>query len=399
MATKRVRLTDPRRASRGRRAVEDPSIPYPGTVNQPDRTFKRRDQYNIDWETVNHPYPDMRTEWKNNPRDEIGFGIPDASGPTVASVKVAASKAVRMAVLLLGEKVADDVIEDQARDLMAIGPDAMDRSLERFVESQELYVAEDKEDDKEEDGKEASAALADKNSAVPAAIAEPKKAEDDDDDEERREAAIRAKVDEIRTERAAAAQAEEEAIVAEATARLDAEDKKDDGESKGDESKSDLDYEGDKKAADDGESKGDESKSDLDYEGDKKAADDEDDDDDEDGKEASAPAPAPEAIQIVEELAPAPLTGPNEMDIELTSASSMDDIEPDPEADARLAQCFEDESIPKEGAEAVEAQPRVAKTGIKELGGQPRAMTAGQGDAPNLSQIWETAPDLTSLFR
>ena len=29
---------------RERRAVED-GTPYPGTVNQPDRKFKRRDQY------------------------------------------------------------------------------------------------------------------------------------------------------------------------------------------------------------------------------------------------------------------------------------------------------------------------------------------------------------------
>ena len=58
-----------------RTAVED-SIPYPGTVNQPDRKFKKRDQYDIDWETINHPYPDMRTECEGCCEQVRSFGSP-----------------------------------------------------------------------------------------------------------------------------------------------------------------------------------------------------------------------------------------------------------------------------------------------------------------------------------
>jgi hypothetical protein len=421
----RVRLTDPRRASRDRSAVED-NTPYPGTVNQPERQFKKRDQYDIDWETINHPYPDMRTEWKNDSRDEIGFGIPEANGPTVASVRVAASKAVRAAVLMLGEKVTDEVIEAQARDFMSIGPDALDRTLERFVGSQELYVAEDddkddkKEDDKDdEDGKEASAALADKMSAVPPTIKEPTKAEEvvaeestvteeivaeaapvaaeeivseEITAEEAHEAAVRVQVDKIRAERAAAAVAAEElAIVAEAEARLSAEAEI--------ESKTSAD-----EKEDDKDEKKDEDK--------KEASADEKEDDKEDKKEASAPETTPEATPVVAEAAPvvaeaapvvaevAPvlaetrLTGPNEMDIELTSASSLD-MTDEMDADPRLSSLFEDPDVA--AAAALQTQPR--KAGIKELGGQPRAMTASDGGGADLGSIWESAPDVSGVFR
>ena len=329
MATKRVRLTDPRRAgTRRRRAVED-STPYPGTVNQPGRTFRRRDEYDMDWETTNHPYPDMRHDWKSDSRDEIGFGIPEANAPTVASLSVAASKAVRAALLLLGEKVDDEVIESQARDFMALEEEALDRTLQRFVESQGLYVAEDDdkkdEEPKKDEGdgdKEASAALADKNSDVPASVKEPKRAEESKKDESKK----------------------------------DEEPKKDASDEKKDE---------DEKKDDD---KGD---------GDKEESD---------KKDVAASGVAAEQR-----------TGPTEMDIELTSASGMD-LPDEADADPRLAQLFEDESIPKEGAEDDAAKPRKAKAGIKELGGQPRAMTAGDGVA-DIGSIWDTAPDVSSVFR
>ena len=92
----RKRLT-----ARRRESVENPTIPYPGSVNQPDRKFKTREEYDNWVETVNHPLPDMRHEWQDNPRDGIGFGIPKESTLSVASVRVAANKAVRIAVLLL----------------------------------------------------------------------------------------------------------------------------------------------------------------------------------------------------------------------------------------------------------------------------------------------------------
>jgi len=116
-----------------RKAVED-NIPYPGTVNQSDRKFKKRDQYDTFEQTVNHELPDMRTEWKDNPRDEIGFGI-----PKVAKIYATAQKAVRLAVLFLGDKVDDKSIEAQAREFMRLGTARIDSALKRFAESENLY--------------------------------------------------------------------------------------------------------------------------------------------------------------------------------------------------------------------------------------------------------------------
>ena len=137
----RVRLTQ--------RNAADMSIPYPGNVNQPDRKDPSFDQYHTFEQQVNHELPDMRHEWKDNPRDDVGFGVPDATPPTVASVRIAANKAVRIAVLLLGEKVEDEVVEAQARDLMAMSGDAMDRTLSRFADTQKLYAEDKEEDDKD----------------------------------------------------------------------------------------------------------------------------------------------------------------------------------------------------------------------------------------------------------
>jgi hypothetical protein len=181
--SKRQRLTQ-----RRKQAV-DGSIPYPGNVNQPDRQFKDADQYDNYTETINHPIPDMRHDWQDDERDEIGFGIPEPWGvsPTVASVRVAANKAVKLAYFLLGDKVAESIIEDQAHDLMLLGPEALDRSLARFSATGELY-AEDKEDDSEDDAKEASAKVAEDededDSEDDAKEASAKVAEDHEDEDE-----------------------------------------------------------------------------------------------------------------------------------------------------------------------------------------------------------------------
>ena len=132
--------------------------PYPGNVNQPDRKDPKWDEYHTFEQKVNHELPDMRHDWQNDERDDIGFGVPEAWGkqPTVASVRVAANKAVRVATLLLGDKVADTVIEAQATDFMAMSPKAMDRTLQRFADTQALYKAAEEKpaDEKAEEKKE-----------------------------------------------------------------------------------------------------------------------------------------------------------------------------------------------------------------------------------------------------
>lgn len=131
---------------RSRRAVDD-SIQYPGNVNQPDRKFKKWDQYHTFKQTVNHELPDMRHEWQDDSRDEIGFGKPEPWGtePTIPQVKMAADRAVKLSCLLLGSKVDEAIILRQANEFMALGPKGLERSLIRFAKTQKLYAAENDE--------------------------------------------------------------------------------------------------------------------------------------------------------------------------------------------------------------------------------------------------------------
>ncbi len=156
-----------------RRNAAADKTPYPGTVNQPNRHDPEMDEY-ANWEqSINHELPDMRTEWKNDQRNEIGFGI-----PTVASIRSAASKAVKLAVLLLGDKVAENVIEAQARDFLRLGSKGLDSSLLRFAETQNVYAEDEKEEDKKDEPK--------------AAVKAEDKKEDDKKDEMPKEAAKKA---------------------------------------------------------------------------------------------------------------------------------------------------------------------------------------------------------------
>ena len=140
----RTRLTN-----RKREAVE----PYPGTMNQPDRQFKSPEQYDTDtWETFDQQ--DLRHEWQEDKRDEMGFGVPSTASwkdqPT-AKVKQAAAKAIKLAVCLLGDKVDDDIIEDQASDFMALGLDGINAGLDRLADTNHLFVKADDDEDVDED--------------------------------------------------------------------------------------------------------------------------------------------------------------------------------------------------------------------------------------------------------
>jgi hypothetical protein len=383
----------------------------------------------------------MRTEWKDDSRDEIGFGIPEANPPTVASVRIAANKAVRMAVLLLGEKVSDSVIEAQARDFMALNGEAMDRTLDRFAKTQKLYADADEDaddaeeveakskksaDEKEEkEEKTASAALADKGSAVPPAIstketevkAEDKKeeekpaevkAEDKKEEEKPVEAKAEVKAVEVKAEekkeedKVEARLAKLEGMIASIAAavapKVAAEEKKmpDFIQKKIDE-KAEKD---EKKAADEKEEKKEEVKAADEKEEKKeevKAADATDDKAEE--KEASAKKSDDDADEDDAKEASVRKVGQNEMDIELTS--SMDDALPeDPAADAQLASLFDDGVTAADEEEKDEdKKAKSKKAGIKKLGGQPKvAAQVGAGQA-DISSIWQSAPDVSELFK
>lgn len=265
----------------------DPEKPFPGTVNQPDRKFVERDHYHTFEHTVNHELPDMRHDWQNDQRDEIGFPI-----PTVASIRAAASKAVKLAVLLLGDKVEENTIEAQARDFMKMGSESLNESLKRFADSENLYKkAEEKEEEKVEAKKAANPIenLGDKK-APPFTKEDAKKAEDKEE--------VKAKKSEDK---------EEEKVEA------------------------------------------------------KKAA---------------------------------------ELDIQLTAAEDEEEGEVNAAEEKLLASIFEAEDMEEKKAEdeeeKVEAKKASEKKGVSKLGGQPKV--ASEGKEIDLSNLWESAPDVSKLF-
>jgi len=126
--------------------------PFPGTLGNEGRPATPREKYDTFVEQPGFEVQQQGAPWKDNPRDEIGFGIPKA-----AAMFAAAHKATRLAIMFLGDKVAPTVIEAQARDFMRLGSSRIDAALKRFADSESIYTsAECKEEDKkdEEDKKE-----------------------------------------------------------------------------------------------------------------------------------------------------------------------------------------------------------------------------------------------------
>jgi hypothetical protein len=345
----RVRLT-----ARDRSGADQ--TPYPGNVNQPDRKDPDWEDYHTFEQKVNHELPDMRKDWQNDSRDDLGFGIPEAWGksPTVASARIAANKAVRVAVLLLGEKVSDDVLEAQARDLMSMSMTAMDRTIQRFAETQDLYAADEKEEVKEE-VKASEEKKEEVKEEVKAAVEEKKEEVKVEEKTAASEAQFTPKLEDK-----GALAAMIKAAVKECIAEMPdfikekIEDKKED--------------KAEKKATD--EKPVEEKKEEV------KASDE---------KEVEVEASESSA---------------DKLDVEL-SASMDDEVAPDPEADKKLASILfgDDQSAEAEGdstGKKVEASKK--KVGIKKLGFQPRlASTSGAG--MEISDIWESAPDVGEVFK
>jgi len=181
----RVRLT-----RRKRRAAE--AEPYPGMVGQPDRTFEPMDEYNSEaYKQKGWYYPDDSDDWKNEERNEIGVGIPREDGeragdnnPVVRKahiqrIRQAAGKAVKLAVLLLGDKSPEEVVEAQARDFMRLGDKGLDEALKRYAETETLYAeSEEKKEEDEAKGEEEAA------KTVQEEVEEDAKKKAEDDEEE-----------------------------------------------------------------------------------------------------------------------------------------------------------------------------------------------------------------------
>jgi hypothetical protein len=111
-------------------------------VGQPDRKFPENDKYdNYKMTVESHDLQDMEHGWKNDKHDETGIGVMDKASVDAAKMKSSAVKAVKASVLFLGEKTPEKILEAQAKDFMAMGPDALARTLERFAATEKLYVA------------------------------------------------------------------------------------------------------------------------------------------------------------------------------------------------------------------------------------------------------------------
>ena len=125
----RNRLTK-RYASKNLKAESQADGLFPGDVGNMERSknYHDIDEYHTFEQTVNHELPDMRHEWKDNPRTETGHGI-----PKVAKVYLAAKQATKLAMMFLGEDANDDEVEAQAKDFMRMGSKALTASVNRWV--------------------------------------------------------------------------------------------------------------------------------------------------------------------------------------------------------------------------------------------------------------------------
>ena len=133
----RIRLTE-RLAANSKKAESQADGLFPGDVGNMERSknYRKIDQYQTFEQQVNHELPDMRHEWQDNPRDEVGFGIPKSAKKIVVT---AALNATKLAYLFLGEKASEKMIEAQARDFMRLGSARLESSLKRFAETENLY--------------------------------------------------------------------------------------------------------------------------------------------------------------------------------------------------------------------------------------------------------------------
>ena len=121
----RVRLTQ--RVARSRKA--DSETPATAIDLGKNRTYHKIDEYHTFEPSLNHYEPDMRHEWKDNPREETGHGI-----PKTAKVYLSAKKAAKLAMELLGKGADEKQIEEQAKSFMRMGDKALTASLNRLAE-------------------------------------------------------------------------------------------------------------------------------------------------------------------------------------------------------------------------------------------------------------------------
>ncbi len=152
----RIRLTQ-RMAARNRQA--DSATPETPIDLGKNRPYHDIDEYHTFEPSLNHWIPDKRHEWKEDKHDATGFGI-----PKMTKVYMAAKKATKLAMIMLGEDAPEEALERQARDNMRMGDKALTATLERWTEYHSVKTAAD--------GDEAPVDEAPVTEEVPAAPAE-----------------------------------------------------------------------------------------------------------------------------------------------------------------------------------------------------------------------------------
>lgn len=132
--SERIRLTT--RLASLKKAESQKDGLFPGDVGNMERekNYREIDQYSTFEQQVNHELPDMRHDWKDNPRNETGFGIPKS-----AKIMRVAIDATKLAYAVLGEKAPEAMVEAQARDFLRLGSSRLTAALNRLAETEELY--------------------------------------------------------------------------------------------------------------------------------------------------------------------------------------------------------------------------------------------------------------------
>ena len=133
----RIRLTQ-RQAARNVKA--DAATPETPIDLGKERPYRKIDKYHKFEPKLNHWIPDMRHEWKDNPREESGHGIPK-------NVKIynAAKKATKLASVLLGKNASDEELLAQAQAFMRMGDRALTASLKRVAGCEECEAPKTEE--------------------------------------------------------------------------------------------------------------------------------------------------------------------------------------------------------------------------------------------------------------
>lgn len=291
-----------------RHASEHPATPDEGPASPAHKAQPGPDAYKSgdtsSWAEDVHPGPYENGEHPATPDEG-----PASPAHKAAALERKAAKCIRLATAMLGEGASVAAIENQALELMDLPDRSIKASLTRLAEDADEAIDDDDAAEAEEDLKEEGkkkASVSDRIARlervlIKLAESEDPEGDDDDDDEsedpegdddddgsedpgEDEDMKKSASDDDEDMDEEDESMKKKSALerrmdrIERVLHRLAA-GKKDDGESKGDQSKTHIDYadakDGDKETGH-GESAGDQSKSHEDYEG-KKASDDEDD--------------------------------------------------------------------------------------------------------------------------